>query len=88
MKKLLVILTVICTSFTAYSQNVRQDAQGNYIAATATGDSTSAKPTGKTYTDTKGIVYPVYVSKKGKLFVIRVSKTGIRYNYYLNPIKN
>ena len=85
MKKLLLILTIICASFCASSQNIKQDAQGNYVAVKAPHDSagTSAKPTGKTYTDTKGNTYPVMISKNGKLFVIRISKTGNKYNQYL-----
>lgn len=67
----------------ANAQTVRQDANGNYIAVSKS-DSTSAKPTGKTYTDPKGNIYPVMISKNGKLFIIRVSKnTGKSYNYYL-----
>lgn len=82
MKKILISLVIICASFVAHSQNVKQDKSGNYYAI-GRNDSTQAKQTGNTYTDSKGIVYPVYISKKGKLFVIRTSKTGNKYNYYL-----
>lgn len=62
---------------------VKQDAAGNYYAEKTTRiDSTGAKETGKTFTDTKGNQYPVMISKNGKLFVIRVSKSGNKYNYY------
>jgi len=86
MKKLILILTVLFAFYGANSQTVTTDSKGNYIAVKATKDSTktSAKLTGKTYTDTKGNVYPVWISKNGKLFVIRISqKTGNRYNQYL-----
>ena len=37
------------------------------------------------YTDSKGVTYPVYISKNNKLFIIKTSKkTGKNYNYYLN----
>ena len=85
MKKLLLILTIICASNLAHSQNIVKDSQGNYMAVKAPKDSTetSAKPTGQTYTDAKGNIYPVMVSKNGKLFVVRISKTGNKYNQYL-----
>ena len=67
------------------AQNVKVTQAGNYVALTTVKDSTSAKQTDQTFTDTKGNVYPVMVSKNGKLFVIRTSKTGNKYNYYLKP---
>jgi hypothetical protein len=85
MKKTILILAVLFAFYGANSQTVVKDKQGNYIAVKAIKDSTKtdAKPTGKTYTDTKGTVYPVMISKNGKLFVIRISKAGNRYNQYL-----
>jgi hypothetical protein len=89
MQKLIISLalffTLMALCLATSAQTVKQDAAGNYIAVKATRDSTgtSAKPTGKTYTDTKGNVYPVMISKNGKLFVIRTSKTGNKYNQYL-----
>lgn len=85
MKKTLLILTIICASFCAYSQNVVKDSQGNFTQVKATRDSTGtqAKATGKTFTDSKGNIYPVMISKNGKLFVVRISKTGNKYNQYL-----
>lgn len=84
--KQLILLAVLFFAFNgADAQTIKQDAAGNYVAVKATKDSTqtSAKPTGKTYTDTKGNVYPVWVSKNGKLFIVRISKTGNKYNQYL-----
>lgn len=40
--------------------------------------------TKSTYTDRSGKVYPVYLSKKGKPFVFKISqKSGKQYRYYL-----
>lgn len=64
------------------SQNVKQTADGNYVAISGN-NTTEAKDTGKTYTDAKGNKYPVYISKNGKLFVIRTSAKGNKYNQYL-----
>lgn len=82
--KQLIIAAIICiASYNACGQNVKQDAQGNFHAIK---DSTAAtgKPTGQTYTDAKGAVYPVMITDKGKLFVMKTSKTtGKQYRYYL-----
>jgi hypothetical protein len=84
MKRLLIIFAFMLGALGANSQTtIKQDAAGNYVAVKDTNAVTSAKPTGKTYTDTKGNVYPVMISKNGKLFVIRISKTGNKYNQYL-----
>ena len=83
MKLLITLAVVLGLSFGLNAQTVTKDAQGNYIAVKATGTTEKAKDTGKTFTDTKGNVYPVYISKNGKLFVIRTSKTGSQYKQYL-----
>lgn len=74
MRKLLLILLLAFTT-TAHAQ-VIQDKQGNYILA-------QAQSTGKTFTDSKGNIYPVMQSINGKLFVVRTSKTGKVYKQYL-----
>ena len=88
MKKLIILSALFLASFSLKAQTVQKTPEGNYIAVKATRDSagTSAKPTGKTFTTSKGEVYPVMLSKNGKLFVIRTSKaTGRNYNQYLKP---
>jgi hypothetical protein len=61
MKKLSISILFVLSSFFSFSQKVVKDATGNYVAIHASKDSTgsSAKPTGKTFTDSKGNVYPV-----------------------------
>ena len=84
MKKLIVIIAILSLNFGLNAQTVQKTKEGNYIAVVAPKIDDKAKDTGKTYTDTKGNVYPVYISAKGKLFVIRVSKnTGKEYKQYL-----
>lgn len=79
MKNLFTILFLFL-ALSAQAQ-VRQDAQGNYHAVKT---EQKAEPTGKTFTDAKGNVYPVMKSAKGKLFIVRTSeKTGKTYNQYL-----
>ena len=73
-------------AYTASAQTYTKDAQGNYtqVKSDTTKGKTSAKPTGKTFTDLKGVRYPIFISKNGKLFYIRVAKTsGKPYNVYI-----
>lgn len=83
MKKVVISSLFLLSSFALYSQ-VKQDSKGNYYQVKTDSTKTTAKPTGKTFTDGKGTVYPVMVSKSGKLFIVRTSKKGNRYNQYLN----
>jgi hypothetical protein len=85
MKKL-ILLAFLCLGGVSYSQTVKQDASGNYVYVKKdkTDKKSESKKTGKIYTDDKGNTYPVYLSKNGKLFIIKTSKkTGKNYNYYL-----
>ncbi len=81
MKKAIVLLSLIFISLVAISQNARMDGSGNYVAVKSVQD--SAKATGKTFTDSKGIVYQLMQSAKGKLYYTRISKTGNEYKVYL-----
>ena len=81
--KTLATLLLLFISSLSYSQSIKRTADGNYIAV-AKQDSTQAKNTLKTYTDTKGNVYQVWISKNGKLFIKRISKTTNKeYKQYL-----
>lgn len=74
------ILFFILLSVSAIGQ-VKTDSNGNYFKAKK---DTISQTTGKTYTDDKGISYPVYISAKGKLYILRISKkTGKEYKQYL-----
>lgn len=84
MKKTIAILALCFACYSATAQNITKDANGNYVQAKAAADDVSAAiNTGKTYTDAKGIVYPVWKSKNDKLFVIVTSKAGNKYKKYL-----
>jgi hypothetical protein len=86
MKKLSIIAAIlIAITFCATAQTkVKQDANGNYIAATVTKTSKSkAVETGKFFTDSKGVKYPVLKSANGKLFYRKTSKKGNVYNVYI-----
>ena len=80
MKKVLLSLAIVFACFTGISQNAKVAADGNLVAAQS---QSKDKKTGKTFTDAKGIVYPVMESRKGKLYYIRTSKNGKTYKAYL-----
>ena len=64
--------------------NAIVDANGNYQAVTHKKVASEQSNTGKTFTDSKGAVYPVFKSSAGKLYYIRTSKTsGNDYKVYL-----
>ncbi len=85
MKKVLAIAALLIASATI-AQNVTQDTNGNYRAATVSQiahDSTTTK----TFTDTDGTVYPVFVGRKGGIYVWKQNTEGIRKKHYLHTKK-
>lgn len=83
MKKLILLL-FLAAAGTTQAQTVKKDANGNYITIRQTYvKDTVLRATGHTYTDSKGKVYPVYISQSGKLFVMRTSAKGNVYKMYL-----
>jgi uncharacterized protein YxeA len=85
MKRTIIILTLIIASvMQGRAQNAKQDNNGNYVAITKAKDNSPASNTGKTYTDSKGTKFEVFVTKNGKLFINRISKkTNLPYKMYL-----
>ena len=84
MKKVALILSLFLASSLAFSQSrVQRDSSGNFVQIKASKKAYEDKPTGQTYTTSKGEVYPVYESERGKLYVIRTSKSGNEYKQYL-----
>jgi len=83
MKKLLFIALMLIGA-TAQAQTATKNAQGHYSISK---DSVQAKPptdTGQTFQDSKGKIYPIFKTEKGKFYVIRTSaKTGKQYKQYL-----
>lgn len=84
MKKL--IITLFCLlPILGSAQNAKRKTDGNFIAISkAKTTESKAVKTSNTYTDTKGVIYPVYRTENGKLFVKKVSKkSGKEYKMYL-----
>jgi hypothetical protein len=66
-------------------QNVRYDQKtGNFYAIKRD----TATQTGRFYVESEGkntAMLPIWKSKRGKLFVLKMSKSGHEYKYYLKP---
>lgn len=86
---LVVFLTIITAVFilaiSARGQNVvlqgRQFTQ--VVDSTSLGQDTKTE---YTYKDSKGRVYDVYLSKRGKAYIKRVSRNGREYKQYLPEV--
>lgn len=84
MKKLLSLLVILSLITGAHAQNATVSNEGNYVAINhQLQGHDSAVATGKTFTDLKGNVYPVWRSRNGKLYYFRTSKAGNVYRAYL-----
>lgn len=74
----------LITIITSAQVATTRDSNGNFIAATKPRSESKPKDTGYNYTDSKGNVYPVYVTESGRYYVLRTSKnTGKTYKQYL-----
>lgn len=86
MRKLFISLFMVLSLATCSGQNVTQNGNNFTQVKTEKAESKETK-TQYTYTDSKGNVYPVYLSSKGKTFIKKVSKkTGKEYKQYLPEI--
>lgn len=65
---------------------MNQAPDGNYKAATVSYTAHDSTTT-KTLTDTDGTVYPVFVGRKGGIYVWKINNEGIRKKYYLSTKK-
>lgn len=77
---LLIVLTALIMSAVGHAEVVRN---GNTFSV----EETSSKEDIQTYLmwkDKDGIVYPIFITRKGACYVKRISKkTGKEYKYYL-----
>ena len=86
MKKILfIILVLLSVGLTVNAQTYTRE--GNtFISSMGERSKSEAIKTKFTWKDNKGNEYPVYMSKSGSCFVIRISKkTGKEYKSYLGP---
>ena len=85
MKKIIIYAVLLMGVSAQAQQNVKYDKEtGNFFAI----KSDTATQTGRFYVDSRGknaAMLPIWKSKRGKLFVLKMSKSGIQYKFYLKP---
>ena len=80
MKYIITLLIVLTMSVIGYADIVR-DGDTFKVETTSVNKDTKTK---YTWEDKEGNKYPIYITKKGACYVLRVSKkTGKEYKYYL-----
>lgn len=88
MKKIIIAaIMLLSLSLGVQAQSVQR--QGNNFTQVSNKKDASGKEvkTKYTYTDSKGVVYSIYLSSTGKAFIKKVSKkTGKEYKQYLPEI--
>lgn len=87
MKTLIFAVLLAALSFApaAAQMRVKQDKNGNFVQVSGSSACVPATDTGKTFTTSKGEVFKVWKSSKGRFFVLRTSKkSGKEYKQYLN----
>ena len=84
---LTIVLLALC-SVTCKAQNVRK--QGNtFIEQCDSTKKSTVYETDFVYVDKDGKAYPIYLSKTGSAFIIKVSKkSGKKYRKYLPDVTN
>lgn len=76
------MLVMMLTFSTANAQSYTRN--GNNFTQVSTKTSDSAPVTKFTWIDSKGKIYPIFVTSKGRCYIYKVSsKTGKEYKYYL-----
>jgi hypothetical protein len=82
-----VCLMLLVATCPAKAQEVQRNGNNfTQVAKEKTSESKETK-TEFTYTDTKGNVYPVYLSSTGKAFIKKISKkTGKEYKFYIPEV--
>lgn len=76
---LVLLLGFMCISTQAQNTLVRK---GNNFTVVS-----DARKTSYTYTDRNGVTYPIYISPKGKAFIVKTSKkTGKKYRQYIKRV--
>ena len=81
MKYIIVLLVALSMSVASYADVVRD---GNTFRVENTTSVNKDTKTKYTWEDKESNKYPIYITKKGACYVIKVSKkTGKEYKYYL-----
>lgn len=81
MKKILIILALICATFT-YAETV-VERNGDTFVQTKTVTTSKDTQTKFTY-EIKDTKYPIFITKNGRCYIMRTSKNGNDYKMYLS----
>lgn len=80
MKKHIILFILMLFTLTSYSQTTRE---GNTFKQNNV-QTNNGQQTKYTYEDKKGVKYPIYITKNGAVYIIKISaKTNKEYKYYL-----
>lgn len=85
MKKIIIALAMLLSMGVCNAQDIIRS--GNtFSSASAPKTKSPETKTKFTWKDSKGVEYPIYVSKTGSCYIKKVSKkTGKEYKQYLKP---
>ena len=82
MRYLLSVLLFVCAFSCVQAKDYKQEGT-TFVQTTNKGNSSKATKTEYTW-EKNGVKYPIYISSKGKAYIIRTSKkTGKEYKQYL-----
>ena len=81
MKKLLLTLVAIAIATYVFGQN-NYTREGNNFTKTVTVAASQDSLTTYTFT-VKDVVYPIWVTKSGRCYIVRTSKNGNQYRQYI-----
>jgi hypothetical protein len=83
MKKVTIVLGLILASTMVFSQpKLVKNNNGDYVMQKAVRTNDDSL-TGKKVISADGNEYPIYVSKNGKYYIKKISKSGNEYKQYL-----
>lgn len=85
MRKLILAAMLLCLSMNnSIAQTVER--KGNNFTQVSNKKSSKETKTEYTFTDSKGKVYPIYLSSTGKAFIKKTNKKGEEYKKYMPEI--
>lgn len=84
MKQLIIIAALLCCSISNAQNVVKQGT--TFVQVSKEKGEKEVTKTKYTYKTKDGKEYPIYLSSKGKAFIIRKSKNGKEYKQYLPEV--
>lgn len=79
-KKLFIVMMMLMSITYSHAEIIKEGKTYSQVVKSKTPD----KDSGFTYKDSKGNIYPIFISKSGSCYILRVSKkSGKKYKQYL-----